>query len=178
MGDVGVAVAIGIVTGGIGLIFYFWGRSSEGTSISVSPGTINTNAGCDEACTQFEAARVTQCRAKSAEEAARAEMEARRTDYWAAVGTWGVLSGIAAAALALPWPLNLIVGLAAAAAATVALGVSLFMLGKLNVASEAWSAASAALSAASDATLAARSVILAKCPMDKANACLGVPAPC
>ena len=178
MGDVGVAVAIGIVTVGVGLIFYFWGRASEKTVSLTTPSIVNPDVDCTEACTQFETARQAQCRAKSAEDAAKTEMEARRTDYWAAVGTWGVLSGIAAAAIALPWPANLIVGLAFAAAATIALGVSLYLLGKLNVASEAWSAASTILSAASDAVLSARSVILSKCPPDRANACLGLPGPC
>lgn len=169
---------IAATTLGLGVGFYFWGRSSGSPSTPVTVGTVNTEADCAEACRQFESARQAQCRASSAEEAARNEMEARRTDYWAAFGAWVGLSTAAAAAIALPWPANLIVGLALATAATVALGVTLFLLGKLNAASAAWSDASAVLNLANEAVLSARTVILAKCPEDRANACLGVPPPC
>lgn len=168
---------VAVLTLGLGVGFYFWGRTSGSPGARVNVGTVNTEADCAEACRQFESARQAQCRARSAEEAARNDMEARRTDYWAAVGVWAGLSTAAAAAfLIVPW--GWIAGLALAAAATVALGVTLFLLGKLNAASAAWSNASADLNLANEAVLSARTVILAKCPEDRANACLGVPAPC
>lgn len=67
---------------------------------------------------------------------------------------------------------------ALSAAATIALGVMLYMLGRLNAASDAWTAASAALTAANTAVLNARSIVISKCAEGVNAPCLKVPNPC
>jgi hypothetical protein len=165
-----VAIAVGL---------YFAGRGSQTTGATVTVGANNSEADCAAACKQFDDRRVELCMAKTAEAAAKSVLDAARTDYYAALSTWGLLTAAAtAAALATPWPANLIIGLALSAAATIALGVMLYMLGRLNAASDAWTAASVALTAANTAVLNARSIVISKCAEGVNAPCLSVPNPC
>ncbi len=178
---IGAVVSFG---GPIGLIYvalvlYRAGRKSQPTTPPPGLGTNSSAVDCAAACKQFEQRRQGRCRARVAEAAAKTEMEARRTDYWAIVGA---LSAAVAAAIStavgLPWPANLIVSLIFWTAATVLTGVMIFFLGKLNAATAAWATASSVLTTASEAVLNARTIVSDSCPADKAAACLNTPDIC
>ena len=170
-----------ITTGAVVLIgvgLYLWGKASEGTGTTITVGSNTSEADCAAACKQLDDRRVERCAAKVAEAAAKTELDARRTDYNTALATWISLTVAAAAAWALPFPANVIVFAALAALATIALGVMLFMLGKLNAASDSWTMASAALTLANSRFLEARSIVIAKCPEGVNSPCISIPDPC
>lgn len=178
-----ILVVIGGVIGLIylGLVIYRAGtRDSSGTSITIpSVGTNDSSVACTEACLQFNQRRQERCSAAFAEAAAKTDMEARRTDFFAAVSALGVVIAAAiAAAAGLPWPANLIVSLVFWTAATILTGVMIFMLGKLNAASGRWAAASTALMDANTKVMEARGIVNTKCSLAEATACLTTPNPC
>jgi hypothetical protein len=61
---------------------------------------------------------------------------------------------------------------------TAAVALMLFWAGKLQEASENWSAASKALTDANNAVLDAIGIVQSNCSREDANACLSTPDPC
>jgi hypothetical protein len=106
-------------------------------------------------------------------------MEAARTEYWATVALLtAMIAAAIAAAVGLPWPANLIVSLVFWTFATVLTALTIYKLGKLNAASQAWSDAAFVVSFADEKVLEAQAIVTANCPPDAATACLSTPAPC
>lgn len=175
-------ITLGVLSGfplvGAGLALYLLGRKSQGTSPTVTVGTNDSNVDCDAACLQFDRRRQERCAAKFAEAAAKSVLDGRRTEYWAAFGIWVTLSGLAIAAIALPFPANFIVSAIITTAALVLLGVVTFLLGQLNVADAAWARATATLTTANTAVIDARNVVISVCPQGLNTPCLAVPDPC
>lgn len=176
--DLTLAVLWGFPIVGAGLVLYLLGRKSQQTSTTVTVGTNDSGADCDAACKQFEQRRQERCSAKFAEAAAKAVLEGRRNEYWAMFAIWVTMSGLAIAAIALPFPVNFIVSAIISTAAAVLLGVVTFLLGKLNVADAAWAKAVNALTLANSAVLDARNVVIGACPQGVNTPCLALPDPC
>lgn len=163
---------------GAGLSLYLLGRKSQNTDTTVTVGANNANVDCDAACVQFDRRRQERCSARFAEAAAKSVLEGRRTEYWAQFGIWVTLSGLAIAAMALPFPANFIVSAIISTAATALLGVVAFLLGKLNVADAAWAKAAATLMTANIAVIDARNLVISVCSQGINTPCLSVPDPC
>ena len=165
----------------LGIWLYKQGQKEggSGTAITIPPvGANDSGASCVEACKQFNDRRQERCTAGFAEAAAKTAMEGARTAYAASLSALLAMIAAAFAALALPWPANLIVSLAFWTAATILTGVMIFMLGKLNAATGTWANASNALMTANIRVMEARSIVNANCSPQEATACLNSPNPC
>jgi hypothetical protein len=178
--DVNPAVAFG--AGFLGLwpflIAYLVGRGSQANPGAVTVGTNTTNPNCEQARADFEARRQERCAARVAEAAAKAELDSVTSSFNAVTAAVVSFTVAAFAALALPWPANLIASLILWTIVTALLITQMYFLGKKIVAGDVWGAASAALKAANDAVLAARNAVIANCPPEIANQTLSLPDPC
>jgi hypothetical protein len=173
---------IGIITTGIVVVIYFglynWGKGSLGSTTVTVVGDNNASASCDEAALQFEHRRQERCQAKLAEDAAKKILDASNADLTAAVTAVVAFAVAALAALALPWPANLIAGLIALTLLTIASIFSAFCLGRKDAANTAWMAASKKLMDADKMVSGARNIIFANCPPERAAMILAIPDPC
>ena len=172
-----VGLVVGVIV--LGVWLYRLGRGAATSIPTVPVSKNNAEATCTEACKQFNTSREDRCSAKFAEEAAKTAMEAARTDYWATVGALTAMVAAAVAAMAgLPWPANLIVSLVLWTAATVLTGVMIYMLGRLNAATDIWTSASTVLLDSNTKVMEARPIVNSSCPPEAAETCLNTPDPC
>ncbi len=174
----GVAFAAGFLGLWPLLIGYLVGRGAQANPGAITVGTNTTNPNCQQAKADFEARRQERCSARIAEAAAKAELDSVTSSFNAV--TAALVSAIAAAfaALALPWPANLIASLILWTAVTALAILEAYFLGRKLVAGDAWGVASAALKAANDAVLAARNAVIAACSQQEADQTLNLPDPC
>lgn len=160
------------------LFAYLGGRGAQAVPTTVSVGTNASDPSCDQARADFEKRRQERCRAKLAEATAKAELDNRNSDFYSATAALVSATVAAFAALALPWPANLIVSLILWTIVTVLLALQMYFLGKKMVASDAWTAAAAASKAADDAVMNARQAVVDHCPPEVAAQILALPDPC
>ena len=174
----GVWVAAGIFGFWPLVIGFMAGRGGQNNPGTVTVGSNTSNPSCDQARADFEARRQERCRAKIAEEAAKRELDAV-TAIWATItAALAAAIGAAFAALALPWPANLVVSLIAWTAVTALAIMEAYYSGRKVTAGNVWGAASQALRDANEAVLAARNAVVAACPDNIANQTLALPDPC
>ena len=174
----GVAFAAGFFGLWPLLIAFLVGRGAQANPGTVTVGTNGTNPSCEQARADFEARRQERCAARIAEAAAKAELDSVTSSFNAVTAALVSATVAAFAALALPWPANLIAGLILWTIVTALAITEAYFLARKLVAGDVWGAASAALKAANDAVLAARNAVIAACPPDIANQTLNMPDPC
>ena len=160
------------------MLAYLAGRGAQTDPGTVKVGTNTSDGDCDQARADFERRRQERCRAKLAEQTAKAELDARNSDFYSATAALVSATVAAFAALALPWPANAIASVILWAIVAALLILQMYFLGRKTAASDAWTAAARVLRDANDAVMDARQAVIDHCPPEVEAQILALPDPC